>query len=239
MPQIFDQILLAGMRAGQMPARSSTAREWYRNKAKEVRGMNETKIMKDASNNFQTRFKIGNLYMYYYDPKWKKELPYYDRFPIVFPITAPKDGKFTGINLHYLHPKFRAKLMDALYEVANNDRYDETTKVKISYKILDAAAKFRYFKPCVKTYLVDHVRSKLLYVHPVEWDIALFIPNLERFEKATKTQVWEDSAQMIRTGKAPSRKKDGGTMKGSTVGKSSRSKTGAVRVKPTGGGKKR
>ncbi len=32
------------------------------------------------------RIRIGRLYMFLYDPKGKKELPYYDRFPLVFPV---------------------------------------------------------------------------------------------------------------------------------------------------------
>jgi len=138
---------------------------------------------------------VGSLYMYYYDPKHKATLPYYDRFPLVFPYRKVPGG-FMGINMHYLPLRLRAKLMDALYDVTNNDKFDETTKLKMNYNVLSSAAKFKYFAPCVKHYLNEHVRSKFLYVYPSEWDISLFLP-LERFQGATKQQVWADSKKLI------------------------------------------
>ena len=87
--------------------------------------------------------------------------------------------------------------MDALYDTVTNEKYDETTKLKISYDVLNNAAKFRFFAPTIKMYLREHVRSKFMYVHPAEWDMALWLPT-ERFEKANKNIVWDDSKQKIR-----------------------------------------
>jgi hypothetical protein len=102
-----------------------------------------------------------------------------------------------GINMHYLPLNYRAKLMDALYDVANNDKYDETTKLKFNYNVLNGASKYKYFAPCVKHYLTDQVRSRFLYVYPSEWDIALFLPT-QRFVGATKGKVWKDSINTVR-----------------------------------------
>jgi hypothetical protein len=195
MAVIFDQILLEGVKKGQMPARTSTAREWYRKKASSIGKINETKLMNDKGNKFETQFRIGQMYMFYYDPKHKMTLPYYDRFPLVFPINKAKGG-FLGINMHYLPLKLRAKLMDALYDTVTNKNYDETTKLKISYKILNSAAKYRYFTPTIKHYLASNLRSKFLYVHPAEWDIALFLQT-QKFEKANAVEVWDDSKKII------------------------------------------
>lgn len=123
-----------------------------------------------------------------YDPKWKDELPFYDRFPLVFPFRVESD-RFWGINLHYLPLRPRAILMDALYDLKNNDRYDTSTKLKMSYQTLNNASKFKYFKPCVKCYLFSHMKSQFMYINPTEWDVALWLPT-EKFTKATKTQVW-------------------------------------------------
>jgi len=133
--------------------------------------------------------------MYFYDAKHKSTLPYYDRFPLVFPYKKVPGG-FMGINLHYLPLIYRAKLMDALYDTTNNDAFDKSTKLRLNYSILDKAAKFRYFKPCVKHYLSEQVRSRFLYVYPSEWDIALFLPT-QRFIGATKEKVWKDSLQSV------------------------------------------
>jgi hypothetical protein len=135
------------------------------------------------------------MYMFSYDPKFKETLPYYDMFPLIFPIDLRKDG-FLGINLHYLPPVLRAKLMNAIYQTINNQAYDSTTKLKISYGILSNASKYRYFKPCIKQYLAAHVQSSYLNIEPTNWDSALMLPT-EQFKKATREQVWKDSKGMI------------------------------------------
>jgi len=39
-----------------------------------------------------------------------------------------------------------------------------------------------------------------MYINPSEWDLALFL-NIARFEKATQSEVWEDSKKIIRGNK--------------------------------------
>jgi hypothetical protein len=112
-------------------------------------------------------------------------------------MVGPAEGGFYGINLHYLPPSLRANLMDALYSITNNKRYDENTKLRISYATLKNASKYRYFKPCFKHYLASHVKSRFIEIQPVEWDIALFLPT-ERFEKAGKSKVFADTRKMLK-----------------------------------------
>jgi hypothetical protein len=59
---------------------------------------------------------------------------------------------------------------------------------------LQSASKYKYFKPCVKRYLWNHVRSKFVTIPPEEWDLVLMLP-LERFEKKSTAQVWKESLQ--------------------------------------------
>jgi len=98
--------------------------------------------------------------------------------------------------MHYLSPPMRARLMDQLYTVTTNETYNENTKLRISYDILESASKFRFFKPTVKHYLNSQVRSKLVYIHPTEWDIALFLPTA-KFVGANKRKVYLDSRSKI------------------------------------------
>jgi hypothetical protein len=192
---LFDDILNKGVRSGQIPAREQSARDWYREQAKSFSRINEKSFMSGDRDRLTERPLVGNMYFFYYDAKHKETLPYWDRFPLIFPYKKVPGG-FMGINLHYLPLQLRAKLMDALYDVSNNDKYDETTRLRLSYSILDGASKFRHFKPCVKHYLTGQVRSRFLYVYPSEWDVALFLP-LERFQGASKTKVFSDSRKMI------------------------------------------
>jgi hypothetical protein len=134
---------------------------------------------------------VGKMYMFVYDPKHKDTLPYYDTFPLIFPIEFYGDS-FLGINLHYLPPMLRAKLMDALYATINNKKYNKTTQLIISYQILKSASRFKHFEPCIKKYLMSHVGSAFIYISPDEWDFALMLPT-ERFNKASKQQVWANA----------------------------------------------
>lgn len=156
-------------------------------------------MMQDPdADNLQTEIdieSIGSMFSFFYDPKLKKVLPYYDMFPLVF-VIGPKPGGFLGINLHYLPPVLRAKLMDQLYATANNKRYDSTTKLRISYELLSKASRFRYFAPCVKHYLFDHVQSKYLKIEPKFWDVALMLPT-EKFRKADADVVWNQSRSRV------------------------------------------
>lgn len=196
MTQIFDTILTKGAQAGQIPAKTEEARQWYRNAAMEYKKLDERALMKNGNERLVNRTGIGNCYMFYYDPKFKKTLPYYDQFPLVFPFKKVDNNGFLGINLHYLPPVYRAKLMDALYDITNNKKYDESTKLKLNYDVLTSASKFKYFKPCIKHYLYEHLRSRFLYIYPKEWDICLFLPT-QRFIGATKQKVWADSKKLI------------------------------------------
>lgn len=192
---LFDELLTKGVRAGQIPARTQAARNWYRTAAQDFGKVNEKNLMRSDRNRLTANPQVGSMYMFYYDAKHKDTLPYFDRFPLIFPFKKV-DGGFMGLNMHYLPLQYRAKLMDSLYDLTTNERYDERTKLELSYKILNSAGRFRYFKPCVKHYLTGQVRSRFMYIYPSEWDMALFLP-LERFQGASKTKVWSDTRRAL------------------------------------------
>ena len=87
----------------------------------------------------------GSMYTYYYSPKHKDTLQYYDVFPLVIPYRETENG-FIGLNLHYLPPFYRIKLLDALMKYASNDKLNRNTKLNANdketmWKICDAIAK--------------------------------------------------------------------------------------------------
>lgn len=142
-----------------------------------------------------SEFFIGRMIMFSYDPKLKAKLPYYDAYPLVFPIQLYSDG-FLGINLHYLPPAYRARLLDALYDTVNREELDDKTKLTISYNILNSASKFKYFKPCVKRYLYNHVRSRYYLVSMSDWNKTVLLPT-QRFVGASEDKIYKDSLSKI------------------------------------------
>ena len=192
---LFNDILSRGIRAGQIPARTQQAREWYRNTAMSTTAINAKQLYKGSADAYKSKFVIGNLYCYFYDAKHKATLPFWDRFPMVFPF-APADGGFFGLNLHYLAPPQRAILMDGLYDLLNNKRYDQTTKLRLTYDALKSVSKVKFFEPCVHRYLNSHVASKFVQIDVADWETAVFLP-VESFVGATKTKVWKNSRQIL------------------------------------------
>lgn len=175
---------------------SEKARVWFRQQAKNT-SITPNKLLNGSQykGKLNNSIGVGQMFLFNYDPKTKSELPYYDSFPLVIPFNIVEDG-FYGLNLHYLPPVLRAQLMDALYSLTTNKTYDDTTRLRMSYRILSNASKFQYFKPCVKRYLNSNIKSRFLYISPAEWDIALFLP-LQQFNKASASKVWSDSRKVI------------------------------------------
>lgn len=194
---IFQKLSREGKAEGLDPG-SVEARDWFRDRASSVRTVNTKSLVEDKTKTYTTirNADIGRMYMFFYDPKTKDTLPYYDRFPMIFVVNKIPGG-FHGLNLHYLPPTYRARLMDALYSVEDNDNVRKSKKLQLSYDILKSASRFKYFKPCFKHYLNSHVVSRMLYVPAEEWDIALMLPT-QRFRKAGTAAVWKDSRQIIR-----------------------------------------
>jgi hypothetical protein len=142
------------------------------------------------------KVQVGNLYMYYYDPKYKEELPFYDRFPLVFPFEQAEGG-FYGLNMHYLTPHLRFRVFEQLLKFKSAKTITDTTRLRYSYSTLKALSAFPLAKHCVKRYLLEHVTSVIRLVPATDWASALMLPT-EMFAKASAQQVWKETAQGIR-----------------------------------------
>jgi len=172
-------------------AKARAAGDWFREKVKQA---GASARMKAVTPNQLLRRQpddnilLGKMFFYKYDPKFAKKLPYWDMYPLVFPFERAPGG-FYGLNLHYIPPRDRAVLMDNLNQYASNNKYDQTTRLELSYRLLK-----RYGRavPCVKRYLGDRIVSQTVRIDADEWEVAIFLP-VERFQKASKGEVWADS----------------------------------------------
>lgn len=193
MSNLFKKLELEAFRAGITP-RTKESREWFRKKAQQLRRVDRNSLMKEEEVKKKDRQVIGGMFMFYYDPKTKDTLPYYDKFPLAIIVEPAKDG-FYGLNLHYLPPILRARFLDSLLEITNNNKYDSSTKFDLSYALLKRAQKLKYFKPCFKHYLNSHVKSRFAQIEAPEWEIAAFLPTAS-WEKASSSKVYSDSRRM-------------------------------------------
>ena len=186
------------IKTNSVTAKARAAGDWFRSIVNRTKGQfsDETpKTILSRSDSLVSKSVLGKMYFYSYDPKWKDDLPWYDTFPLVFPIERYPDG-FLGLNFHYLAPKHRAILMDQLKMFANNKKYDETTKLKLTYDMLKGFTKIKRARPTVHRYLTSKVKSQYVLVNADEWEVALFLP-VERFRKASKKKVWAHSKGMF------------------------------------------
>ena len=187
----FLDKLKTAIKTSTAGAKARAAGDWFREK---VRQAGASARMKAVTPNQLLRRQpddnilLGKMFFYKYDPKFAKKLPYWDMYPLVFPFEKAPGG-FYGLNLHYIPPRDRAVLMDNLNQYASNNKYDQTTRLELSYRLLK-----RYGRavPCVKRYLGDRIVSQTVRIDADEWEIAIFLP-VERFQKASKGEVWADS----------------------------------------------
>ena len=128
------------------------------------------------------------MYLFFYDPKHKDTLPYYDRLPLVLPFRKVPDG-FYGINLHYLPYMMRFKILGLLSEYETGK--DEDTRIQLSWRLLNASSRLHPAKFAVKHYLNSHVKSRLYKIPYTDWITASQLP-VEKFVGAQKTKVWQD-----------------------------------------------
>lgn len=195
---VFDRLLARGIREGKIPALTKESRDWYREKAKKTKTYRKDNINMAESWRKKSGIEIGKMYFFEYDPKWKKKLPYYDAIPLIFPFNY-QNGLIYAINTHHAPLKYRALIMDALYSLRNNNKFDESTKLRMSWSILSAFAKHKEIKPIVRAYLPEHVKSQFIEVHPAEWDIALTMP-IADYRKASSQKIFADYRKKLKKG---------------------------------------
>ena len=189
--QSFLDRLKTSIKTAKAGAKARAAGDWFKEKVKQasastrMRVVTPTQLLKRQE---ATDTELGQMLFYKYDPKFAKKLPYWDMYPLVFPFEKAQGG-FYGLNLHYIPPRDRAILMDELKSYTTNQKYDATTRLKLTYNVLKG---FGRAVPCVKRYLGSNVRSNTVRIDADEWEIAIFLP-VERFQKQSKRDVWNDS----------------------------------------------
>jgi hypothetical protein len=138
---------------------------------------------------------LGRLNHFWYDAKLKKELPYWDKFPLVVPLNYYEDG-FLGINMHYLPPQARMAFFEDLMTYQSKkgffDKvktklfgkgYDATQKLNVNYLLLrDTSSLNGPMKDCIKRYLYNHLKSPFLDIEPTYWEELIMLPT-QRWQK--------------------------------------------------------
>ena len=194
MANVFDKVSNS-LKDEKINPRSQESRSWFLDKIDFIsRNISRDKLIRQDPMSRVARVFPGMMYMFYYDPKHSKTLPYYDSFPLVILVDMDSTG-MTGLNLHYLPINLRQKLFYGLLNrVAGAD---EKTYIKITYDFLKSTRSLKEFKPCYKKYLTKQIRGSIAKVPADEWETAVHLP-LALFRKANENTVHHKSEQMIK-----------------------------------------
>jgi len=178
----------------QLQRRSKESLTWFRDRVRRIR-TNSEQFYKQSDLQKSRRFLEGRMFTFFYDPKTKDKLPYYDTFPCVMIVETYGSG-FLGLNIHYLPPRIRIRFLEKLFEYTNNEEFDETTRIRITWNLLSSVTKLRASKAAVKRYLYSHVEGSALLVEPKYWDIVSFLPTAS-FTGASMVDVYRDTRNKI------------------------------------------
>lgn len=162
---------------------------WFQQKIKEAGGPPTQKQLLEEGNR-TLDIQLGKMYFYVYNPKHKKTLPYYDRFPLVIPFD--EDNKyFTGLNFHYISIPYRLALIEQLLKFSRDYQGDQ--RMIFEWRQIK---RLRETRPTVKKYLKQQVRSRFIELTEEEIKLALLLP-VHDFKKATIQKVYYDSRRKI------------------------------------------
>ena len=214
MSNLFQKLELEAFRKGINP-RTQESREWFRRRVQRLTRVNRDQLMREPEVTRRATHSYGGMFMYFYDPKHKKKLPYYDRFPMGFVVDVQKDN-FLMMNFHYLPPILRAELMDAIYpfvifpnvetqDIGSSMRARVNTD-RVDFEFMKKRINMRGVIPAWKRYDYKQVVGNYLYVPPVGWDTIVMLP-LAMPRKSGINRIWMDSQMERRMRKKSDRTK--------------------------------
>ena len=149
--------------------------DWYRKQVRSMTTPGARSLIRSGKATIRPKYGIMNLFGY--DPKHKATLPYYDIFPLIFPL-EPAKGGFIGLNFHYLPFGARVPFLRSLANTTTDKRFDKRTRYNVNWR------NNSYMKKTAKHYLFNHVRTSFLNITADEMAIAIFLP-VARFKKGS------------------------------------------------------
>jgi len=141
-----------------------------------LKNLDTKQIKREQLGEYVNRPQLGKLCCYYYDPKTKETLPYWDRFPLVMPLDYQDNGYILGLNLHYLPPEARMVLFDQLFAVRARKDLTVENQILMSYMVLKRTSQFPGWRDCIKRYIPSHIQSRVLEIDPLSWKLAVALP---------------------------------------------------------------
>ncbi|QIG69655.1 DNA end protector protein during packaging [Rhizobium phage RHph_I46] len=195
--ETFDDIirqLERGMSASQINVRSRDAIKYFqtKNRAKAVdTGRPGIELLTKGQRGVSD-FIPGTIMTYLYDAKHADTLEFWDRAPLIIFLDVQKNGNFLGLNLHYLPPNVRAKILALLMKTVTATKLRHDVRMKLTYSMCQQIAAYQPLQFCLKSYIPNRITSKIVRIQPQDWTHAIFFPS-DRFQKKSNRYVWAQS----------------------------------------------
>lgn len=153
------------------------------NKLKQLEETKQIRVQDVKRRNKRGLINGGNLYVFNYNPKTAEKLEFYDINPCVFVIDVLPDG-FLGLNLHYLPPSERNRL---LFIIKQSSKYGNFLSVLKHIK-----KTYPYYNKIIKRYLYTHIITN---IHEIEDKYFALVANLPlaKFMKEDTKSVYRDT----------------------------------------------
>ena len=200
MTTIFEKLQNEQFQA-QITPRTKESTEWLRKKIQTMSRMDAMKVINSPELQKPNTIELGSMVMFAYeatkgtvirktDTQFKKKRKsetermdkniihpgFYDKFPVVIVTDiyeGNKDMYLEGINIHYLAPLDRARLLDRLLDKTDGANFD------IQHLYTTIKMMSRGHHPGFKKYAFSNIQSRLAQITEDEWEIATFLPTSE------------------------------------------------------------
>lgn len=197
-------------------SKAKKAFDWFLKTIKKSVSDKAEDIDAEDANNIQDvidKVRIFNMYTTIYsDPKYKKELPFYDAMPLFFPIDIVNGSEgplLRAFNIHYLPPalryKFIMELKSVIEKAALAQKYDinqlskyphqNITKVVGRYMnnvyLMGGGSSGEMIRQCYRSYFFGRMKGRLKFIPLKDWEnsVNLILPV---FRKASNKEVYDE-----------------------------------------------
>jgi len=123
------------------------------------------------------RIGVGSMLAYKYDAKGKDKLQFWDKNPLVV-IFGETGRHFIGINIHYIHPKFRPIFLQKVVRI-NRLRIKNDRRFHLEWRDIKRFIYQHNLKISIRKYIKGRM-STIQYIKGKDWKYAARLPS-ERF----------------------------------------------------------
>lgn len=155
------------------------------NKLKQLNETQEIRVSQIKQNKRRPYIRESSLYVYNYLPKYAESLDYFDITPCVYVLSIANNG-FTGLNLHYLPPSERNRL---LYIIKQHSQSNELALLKLLEYL---KRKYPYYNKIVKRYLYSHIMSNIQMIDDKYFPLVANLP-LAKFKGVSIQGVYKNT----------------------------------------------